>query len=62
MKLVVSDSKVELGRRAAAEGAALIRQAIAERGAANVIVATGASQSAGYLTTFITVPSPLFTQ
>jgi len=44
MKLNVSNSKAELGKRAAADGAALVRQAIDERGEANVIVATGASQ------------------
>jgi glucosamine-6-phosphate deaminase len=44
MKLVVSDTKLELGRRAASDGARLIREAIAERGMANIIVATGASQ------------------
>ncbi len=36
--------KFELGRAAAAEGAARIRSAIAEKGSANVILATGASQ------------------
>lgn len=44
MKVNVSASKEELGRKAAAEGARLIREAIAERGEANIIVATGASQ------------------
>jgi glucosamine-6-phosphate deaminase len=44
MQLVVSDTKADLGRRAARDGAALIRQALADRGSANVIVATGASQ------------------
>jgi glucosamine-6-phosphate deaminase len=44
MKINVSPTKVELGKRAAAEGAELIRRAIADRGEANVIVATGASQ------------------
>lgn len=44
MKVHVSKTKQELGRQAAADGAALIRQAIQEKGHANVIVATGASQ------------------
>src|SRR5206468_7955763 len=44
MKLKICANKRELGDFAAAEGARLIRQAIAERGRANVIVATGASQ------------------
>src|SRR5437762_11386635 len=44
MKLNLSPDKIELGRRAAADGAERIRRAIAERGQANVIVATGASQ------------------
>lgn len=37
-------TKPELGKAAAAEGAALIREALAARGEANLIVATGASQ------------------
>lgn len=37
-------TKPELGRAAAAEGAALIREALATRGEANIVVATGASQ------------------
>jgi glucosamine-6-phosphate deaminase len=44
MKLDLSTSKTELGGRAAAAGAELIRRAIAQRGQANIIVATGASQ------------------
>ena len=44
MKVDVSPSKQELGRRAAAYGAGKIREAIKARGHANVIVATGASQ------------------
>src|SRR4051794_22905461 len=44
MNVNVSSDKLELGRRAAADGASRIRQAIAARGRANVIVATGASQ------------------
>src|SRR5438132_11325875 len=44
MKRHLSADKTELGRRAAQEGAEHIRQAIAQRGQANIIVATGASQ------------------
>jgi glucosamine-6-phosphate deaminase len=44
MNIDISDTKEELGRRAATDAAARIRGVIAERGAANVIVATGASQ------------------
>jgi len=44
MKIVVSESKQDLGRAAALAGAERIRGAIRERGHANVIVATGASQ------------------
>jgi glucosamine-6-phosphate deaminase len=44
MKIQISDTKQALGVKAAADGAELIRQAIAARGAANIIVATGASQ------------------
>jgi glucosamine-6-phosphate deaminase len=44
VQIDVSPSKAELGRRAALAGAAEIRAAIAARGQANVIVATGASQ------------------
>jgi glucosamine-6-phosphate deaminase len=44
MKLVLCETKQELGRRAAADGAELIRAAIRERGGANIILATGASQ------------------
>ena len=44
MKVIVSDSKQQLGRRAAEHGAQLIRKAIRKNGAANIIVATGASQ------------------
>src|SRR6218665_2960001 len=40
----VHEDKVSLGASAATEGSEGIRQAIAERGAANVILATGASQ------------------
>ncbi len=44
MNVNLAPDKNELGRRAAADGATRIRRAIAERGGANVIVATGASQ------------------
>jgi glucosamine-6-phosphate deaminase len=44
MQATVFPTKPELGKAAAAEGAALIRQALAARGEANIIVATGASQ------------------
>ena len=44
MKIIVSKDKYELGRKAAEKGAELIRKAINEKGEANIIVATGASQ------------------
>lgn len=44
MKINVLSDRKQAGRTAAAHGAALIRQALADRGSANVIVATGASQ------------------
>jgi glucosamine-6-phosphate deaminase len=44
MEIVISGTKEELGAKAAAQGAVLINKAIAEKGEANVIVATGASQ------------------
>jgi len=44
MKLNISQNKMDLGKRAAFDGANVIRQTIAERGEANIIVATGASQ------------------
>ena len=44
MDVIISDSKKELGQKAAAQGAELIREAIAIRGEANIVVATGASQ------------------
>lgn len=46
MDTVIAENSQELGRRAAAIGAAAIRSAIASRGAAHIIVATGASQFA----------------
>lgn len=44
MKPIICKNKQSLGELAAAEGASAIRQAIHSRGAANIIVATGASQ------------------
>lgn len=44
MEIVICRDKTELGRRAAEQGARLIRQTLAERGAANIILATGTSQ------------------
>jgi glucosamine-6-phosphate deaminase len=44
MKIVKSATKKELGQKAAAHAAELIRRAINKTGRANVIVATGASQ------------------
>jgi hypothetical protein len=44
MQVVISETKGEMGRRAAETGADKIRAAIARNGAANVVVATGASQ------------------
>ena len=44
MNYRIFSSKLESGKTAAADGAALIRRAIAERGRAVIIVATGASQ------------------
>jgi glucosamine-6-phosphate deaminase len=44
MEILISKSKAELGKQAALRGAEFIRKAISEKGAANIIVATGASQ------------------
>jgi glucosamine-6-phosphate deaminase len=44
MEVRVCTTKDELGRQAAAAGAAIIRRALAQQGVANVILATGASQ------------------
>ncbi len=44
MQLVICETKEELGCRAAADGAAIIRRAIQDRGGANIVVGTGASQ------------------
>ena len=44
MKIEICESVKEMGRRAAADVAGRLRRAIADRGAANLVVATGASQ------------------
>lgn len=44
MKITIAADTKEMGKQAAALGAVAIRAAIAQRGAANIIVATGASQ------------------
>jgi glucosamine-6-phosphate deaminase len=44
MDVKIMPDKAQMGKAAAAAGAEHIRRAIAERGAANIIVATGASQ------------------
>ena len=44
MKVEIKKDALAMGQYAAAVGAEVIRQAIADRGAANIIVATGASQ------------------
>jgi glucosamine-6-phosphate deaminase len=44
MEIIISENKKELGLKAAIKGAELIKKAINEKGAANIIVATGASQ------------------
>ncbi len=44
MNIIITSSKQDLGQRAAALGADLIRKSISEKGKANIIVATGASQ------------------
>jgi glucosamine-6-phosphate deaminase len=44
MEIEISETKQVLGKKAAQRGAGLIRQAILDRGEANIIVATGASQ------------------
>ncbi len=46
MKYVVAENASELARRAASDAAARIRATIAERGRANIVFATGASQQA----------------
>jgi glucosamine-6-phosphate deaminase len=44
MNIVICGNVKDMGRRAAADAAARLRRTIAERGAANLLVATGASQ------------------
>jgi glucosamine-6-phosphate deaminase len=44
MEIVIASDVNDLGRRAAEHGAKRIRTAISERGAADIVVATGASQ------------------
>ncbi|MBP8960245.1 MAG: glucosamine-6-phosphate deaminase [Bacteroidales bacterium] len=44
MEIIISETKKELGKKAAHHGAELIREAIREKGEANIILATGASQ------------------
>lgn len=44
MKVIVKDTSVEMGQEAGKKAAALIRKAIAEKGSANIILATGSSQ------------------
>ena len=44
MEIIISETKQELGKRAAEQGGALIRDAIRSHGEAHIIVATGASQ------------------
>ena len=44
MNTVIMPDKQQMAKAAAAAGAALLREAIASRGTANIIVATGASQ------------------
>ena len=44
MEIIISETKLELGKKAAQKGAELIRKAISDKGKANIIVATGASQ------------------
>ena len=44
METIISETKQEMGKKAAQQGAAFIRKAISQKGEANIIVATGASQ------------------
>lgn len=44
MEIIISETKQILGLKAAKRGGELIREAILQRGTANIIVATGASQ------------------
>ena len=44
MQVIICPDKQDLGKRAGAEGARLIQEAISKKGSANIILATGASQ------------------
>jgi glucosamine-6-phosphate deaminase len=44
MRIDIAPTKQELGRRAAAAGAEIVRSVLSQRGKANIILATGASQ------------------
>lgn len=44
MDIAISPTRIETGQRAAAQGAAILRDALAARESANIILATGASQ------------------
>lgn len=44
MNIQIEETKDQMGAKAAADGAALIRKALAEKPVANIILATGASQ------------------
>lgn len=44
MNIIISDTKQEMGQKAAKEGADAIRKTLKEQASANIIVATGASQ------------------
>ena len=44
MRVIVAQDKRESGQKAAAHGARLIGETLAEKGTANIILATGASQ------------------
>lgn len=48
MKIWISKTSEDLGRRAASQGAFLLREALAARGSATIVVATGASQFTMY--------------
>lgn len=55
MKKIVLDTKEELGEKSGQDAAELIRETIREKGQANIILATGASQF-GTLQTIINAP------
>ncbi len=44
MKVIIADHKIDLGKKAAAQGAIIINQAITDHGKAAIIIGTGASQ------------------